>query len=183
MRTNPMRTTSGEALEPRPYWNPYFAGAVLGLVLLATFLVAGQGLGATALPKRLIALGASEVAPTWTAENPVTASYVADGANPLRNWLVVEVVGVFLGGFLGALSAGRFRSTVEKGPRIDVKGRLRWALIGGVVMGFAAALARGCTSGQALSGGALLASGSWAFMGMVFVGGYAFAYFVRRQWT
>ena len=48
--------------------------------------------------------------------------------------------------------------------------------------GFAAALARGCTSGQALSGGATLATGSWLFMLMVFAGGYAVAYFVRRQW-
>lgn len=178
-----MRTTETVGAGPRPYWNPYIAGVALGLTLLATFLVAGQGLGASAFPKRLIALGASEVAPAWTAANPAVGSYVAEGANPLRNWLVVEVVGVFLGGFLGALSAGRFRSTVEKGPRIGVKGRLGWALAGGTLMGFAAALARGCTSGQALSGGALLATGSWAFMMMVFVGGYAFAWFVRRQWT
>ena len=166
----------------RPYWNPYLAGVLLGLTLLAAFLVVGQGLGATALPKRLIALGASTVAPQWTAANPALGSYVADGANPLRNVLVVLVVGTFLGGFLSALSAGRFRSTVEKGPRIGVRGRLLWALAGGVIMGFAAALARGCTSGQALSGGALLATGSWAFMLMVFAGGYAFAYGVRRQW-
>ena len=43
-------------------------------------------------------------------------------------------------------------------------------------------MARGCTSGQALSGGATLATGSWLFMLMVFAGGYAVAYFVRRQW-
>lgn len=178
-----MHATTATGPAARPYWNPYFAGAMLGLVLLATFLIAGQGLGASAFPKRVIALGAAEMAPAWTAANPAVGSYVADGANPLRNWLVVEVIGVFLGGFLGALSAGRFRSTVEKGPRIDVKGRMKWALAGGALMGFAAALARGCTSGQALSGGALLATGSWAFMGMVFVGGYAFAYLVRRQWT
>lgn len=178
-----MRTTIEDGPDARPYWNPYFAGVVLGLVLLTTFLVAGQGLGASAFPKRLIALGAAEVAPAWTAGNPAVGGYLADGANPLRNWLVVEVIGVFLGGFIGALSAGRFRSTVEKGPRIDVRGRLRWALAGGALMGFAAALARGCTSGQALSGGALLATGSWVFMGMVFVGGYAFAHLVRRQWT
>ena len=28
----------------------------------------------------------------------------------------------------------------------------------------------------------MLATGSWVFMMMVFAGGYAFAYFVRRQW-
>ena len=49
-------------------------------------------------------------------------------------------------------------------------------------MGIGAKLARGCTSGQALTGGALLSVGGWAFMIMVFVGAYAMAYFVRRQW-
>jgi uncharacterized membrane protein YedE/YeeE len=168
-------------MEAKRYWNPYAAGVLLGLTLLATFLVTGGGLGASALPKRMIALGAMSAAPEWTAANPALSGYVAAG-NPLRNWLVIEVVGVLLGGFIGALSAGRFRATVEKGPRISTRGRLRYALAGGVIMGFAAGLARGCTSGQALSGGALLATGSWAFMLMVFAGGYATAWFVRRQW-
>ena len=140
----------------RPYWNPYLAGALLGLTLLATFVVAGQGLGATAFPKRLIAVGAGAVAPEWNA--------------------------VFLGGFIGAVSAGRFQSTIEKGPRISNRGRMKYAFWGGTIMGFAAALARGCTSGQALSGGATLATGSWLFMLMVFGGGYSAAYLVRRQW-
>ena len=56
------------------------------------------------------------------------------------------------------------------------------AFAGGVLMAFGAALARGCTSGQALTGGALLNVGSWAFMMMVFAGAYAVAYFVRWQW-
>lgn len=168
-------------MDEKKYWNPYLAGVLLGLTLLATFLVTGGGLGASALPKRVVALGALAMAPEWTAENPALSGYVAAG-NPLRNWLVVEVIGVLLGGFIGALSAGRFKATVEKGPRISTRGRLRYALAGGVIMGFAAGLARGCTSGQALSGGALLATGSWAFMLMVFAGGYATAWFVRRQW-
>jgi uncharacterized protein len=178
-----MDTSKKAAAGAKPYWNPYLAGVLLGLTLLATFVVAGQGLGASAFPKRVLTLTGETLAPTWTAANPELGPYVADGANPLRNWLVVEVVGVFIGGFIGAVSAGRFRSTVEKGPRISVRGRLAYAFTGGVFMGFAAALARGCTSGQALSGGATLATGSWVFMMMVFAGGYAVAYFVRRQWT
>lgn len=175
-------STTRHGSGPKPYWNPYVAGTLLGLTLLATFVVAGQGLGASAFPKRTLALAAHTVAPEWTAANPQLGSYVADGANPLRNWLVVEVVGVFLGGFIGAVSAGRFKSTVEKGPRISTAGRMKYAFAGGAIMGFAAALARGCTSGQALSGGATLATGSWMFMLMVFAGGYAVAWFVRRQW-
>ena len=170
-------------MKAKAYWNPYVAGVVLGLVLLAAYLVAGNGLGATALPKRSLALVGNEIAPEWTAQNTVLKSYVAGGASPLRNWLVVEVIGVILGGFLGALSAGRLAKKVEKGPNISVRGRLVFALAGGVIMGFAAALARGCTSGQALSGGASLALGSWVFMLMVFAGGYAVAHLVRRQWT
>mgnify|MGYP006383035491 CR=1 FL=1 len=50
------------------------------------------------------------------------------------------------------------------------------------VLHVGAHLARGCTSGQALTGGALLNVGSWAFMLMVFVGGYSVAWFMRWQW-
>ncbi|MCG6955909.1 MAG: YeeE/YedE family protein [Gemmatimonadetes bacterium] len=173
---------AGAVSGPKPYWNPYLAGVLLGLTLLATFIIAGEGLGASAFPKRLLALAGQHWVPAWTAANPSLSGYVADGANPLRNWLVVEVIGVFIGGFLGAVSAGRFKSTTEKGPRISTKGRMVYAFAGGIVMGVGAALARGCTSGQALSGGATLATGSWLFMLMVFAGGYAVAYFVRRQW-
>jgi len=170
-------------MKAKEYWNPYVAGVILGLVLLAAYLVAGNGLGATALPKRSLAQVATQVAPEWTAQNTVLKSYVADGASPLRNWLVVEVIGVILGGFLGAMSAGRLATKVEKGPNISVRGRLTYAMAGGVIMGFAASLARGCTSGQALSGGAGLGTGSWVFMLMVFGGGYSVAHLVRRQWT
>lgn len=169
-------------MQAKPYWNPYLAGTLLGLTLLATFLVAGQGLGASSLPKRTFAAAAAEVSPEWAANNTAIGAYVQDG-EPLRNWMVIEVIAMFVGGFIGALSGGRFNVTVEKGPRISTRGRLLYALAGGTLMGWAAALARGCTSGQALSGGATLALGSWIFMMMVFAGGYALAYAVRRQWT
>jgi hypothetical protein len=50
-------------------------------------------------------------------------------------------------------------------------------------MGFGAKLARGCTSGLALTGGALLAPGSWIFIATAFAAGYATAPLVRRHWT
>jgi hypothetical protein len=100
----------------------------------------------------------------------------------LKSWLVFEVLGVFAGALLSGLLAGRVRGMTEKGPRVSVGARLLMALLGGVLMAFGAALARGCTSGQALTGGALLNLGSWAFMLMVFAGGYGVAYFMRWQW-
>ena len=89
---------------------------------------------------------------------------------------------MLVGGFLSGALAGRVKKTIERGPRIGAGGRLAFAFLGGALMGIGAKLARGCTSGQALSGGAVLGLGSWVFMIMVFVGGYAMAYFVRRQW-
>ena len=50
-------------------------------------------------------------------------------------------------------------------------------------MGLGARFARGCTSGQALSGGAVLSVGSWAFMIMVFAGAYMLAYPLRKLWN
>jgi uncharacterized protein len=56
------------------------------------------------------------------------------------------------------------------------------AVAGGVLMGFGAKLARGCTSGQALTGGALLAAGSWISIVSCFAAGYAVAPAARRLW-
>ncbi len=169
---------------PKNYWNPYLAGLLLGLTLLAAFLVAGQGLGASAAPKRIVALGCETVNAQWAQSNSAIGKYFdGDGAHPLKNWLVVEVIGVLLGGFIGAVSAGRLKGEVVRGPRISVGGRLVFAFFGGALMGLAAAIARGCTSGQALSGGGSLAAGGWANMMMFFGGAYAVAWLLRRQWV
>lgn len=165
------------------FWNPYLAGVALGLVLLATFVIMGKGLGASGAAYRVGVSAVAAVAPGHVAKTPTMASLAHDGRGILDDWLVFEVLGVFLGGAVGAYSAGRLRRGVTRGPRITVPMRLVFALTGGVIMGVAARLARGCTSGQALSGGALLSAGSWAFMLAVFAGGYALAYVVRRQWT
>jgi uncharacterized membrane protein YedE/YeeE len=71
---------------------------------------------------------------------------------------------------------------IDKGAHVSTAKRLVLAVLGGVAMGFAARLARGCTSGQALTGGAALSLGSWVFMMAVFTGGYLVAPLVRREW-
>lgn len=168
----------------RPFWNPYAAGFVLGLVLLLSFLVMGQGLGASGAANRFAVGAAYAVAPEATLSNPHFAEYVGPGKKVLDDWLVFEVFGVFLGGLFGAYSAGRFRGVhIEYGMRTLVPWkRLGLALAGGLLMGIGARFARGCTSGQALTGGSLLSLGSWIFMMAVFAGGYLVAPFVRRQW-
>ncbi len=96
--------------------------------------------------------------------------------------MTFQFAGVFLGGLIGALTAGRMRFEVERGPRASARMRLLLAFAGGLITGVAARLARGCTSGQALTGGAQLALGSWAFMMAVFAAAFGLAVFLRRQW-
>jgi hypothetical protein len=169
-------------MESERFWNPYLAGIALGAVLLATFLIMGRGLGASGAAHRIAVFGIGVVASDHVDRTPALASAKQEG-HPLDDWLVFEVFGVFLGGAVGAYTAGRLRSDVQRGPRISVPARLTLALGGGVLMGIAARMARGCTSGQALTGGALLSVGSWVFMFAVFAGGYALAYALRREWT
>ena len=179
------RASGSEAThEPAPYMNPYLAGIGLGLVLLAAFVIMGRGLGASGAFSSLVAWAVDGVAGAHARGNEFYLGYLENGVgHPLKSWLVFEVLGLAAGGFISGALAGRIRRTVERGPRISRGRRLALAFLGGSMMGVCAKLARGCTSGQALSGGALLGVGSWAFMMMVFAGAYATAWFVRRQWT
>jgi uncharacterized membrane protein YedE/YeeE len=169
---------------PKPYWNPYVAGVGLGLTLLAAFVIMGRGLGASGGFTTAVSYGVQVVDTDHASANEVYAAHLeSEGGHPLKDWLVFEVLGVFIGGLASGILARRVRPGIDRGPRISSGGRLAFALTGGFLMGFAAKLARGCTSGQALTGGALLSVGSWIFMLAIFAGGYAFAAVVRKQWT
>ena len=164
---------------PRPYMNPYVAGVLLGLVLLASFLILGAGLGASAGIARIGAYLESCV----VSEHVLSGGYFGKwGARPLRYYLVFMLAGTFLGGLFSALLANRAQVKLERGAKASRGLRVVLALIGGVLVGFASRLGSGCTSGQALTGGALLLTGSLVFMVCIFAGGYAAAWFVRRQW-
>jgi hypothetical protein len=151
-------------------------------VLLLTFLLAGRGLGVVGAVRTLIGDGMRWIFPAHVAANPFYADERVATAFATRYWIVFEVLGLCIGAWLSARLAGRVRAQVSHGPRVGDRGRLGYALVGGAVMGFGAAVARGCTSGLALTGGALLGVGGWVFMLALFVGGYAAAWFVRREW-
>jgi hypothetical protein len=178
----PDATAGTKACAAEPYMNPYLAGIGLGLVLLAAFVLVGRGLGASGAFNSTIAWLTSLVAPGYARSNEFLSSYLGGDTHPLKSWLVFEVLGVLAGAMLSGLLAHRVGIVVEKGPQISTAARLVLAFVGGGLMAFGAALARGCTSGQALTGGSLLNLGSWAFMMCVFGGAYAVAWFVRRQW-
>jgi uncharacterized protein len=168
--------------DPKPYWNPYVAGAALGLVALASFVVTGRGLGASGAYKHAGAAIIHQADPTWAEENRNIGPLFTPGRSVLNDWIVFVFVGTAAGGAIGAFTGRRFKVEVVAGPRIEKANRLVLATVGGALSGFAAQLARGCTSGQAVTGGAQLALGSWVFMFAVFGGAYGLAWFVRKEW-
>jgi uncharacterized membrane protein YedE/YeeE len=162
------------------YADPYFAGVGLGLTLLGAYVLVGRGLGASGAFASVVAAGTSLVK---TSPSPATAPYLDHGlSSPLHDWLVWEVLGMMLGGFVSAWLKGRANIAIERGPRINDRQRIAFALAGGILMGIGAKFARGCTSGQGLTGGALLSAGSWIFIMTCFAAGYLFAPLARRLW-
>jgi uncharacterized protein len=164
------------------YSDPYLAGVGLGLVLLAAFVLTGHGLGASGAFATTAAGTVAAVAPEYAASHAYFGRYLAGPDGPWRDWLLFEILGVFVGGFVSAALAGRLGRSVERGAGVTVPSRLAIAFGGGAVMGLGAVLARGCTSGQALTGGALLSVGSWGFMLSAFAAAYAAAPLIKGSW-
>lgn len=171
-------------MEQTKYMNPYLAGVLLGLLLIATIYITGRGLGASGAIKSYAVTAVEIVAPTHTADTKFYQEYSKEhpGSSPLMSWLVFEVTGVLIGAFLSGLISNRLDFTLEKGPRATTRIRVAGALIGGLLWGVGSQLGRGCTSGAALSGMAVMSTGGIITMFAIFAGAYLFAYFFRKFW-
>ncbi len=170
-------------MQETKYMNPYLAGVLLGLLLVATIYITGRGLGASGAIKSYAVTVVEKVAPAHTANTKFYEEYSKEhGGSPLMNWLVFEVTGVLIGAFLSGLISNRLDFKLEKGPRSTTKIRVAGALIGGILWGVGSQLGRGCTSGAALSGMAVMSTGGIITMFAIFAGAYAFAYFFRKFW-
>jgi uncharacterized protein len=167
----------------RPYLNPYVGGALLGVLLFLTFFITGGGLGASGGLTHVQVAVLDVFAPAHVDRVGYMAELAGGSKNALNNSTVFMILGTVLGGALSGWLNGRFKLEIRKGPHLSDGTRLLLAFIGGFIMVYGARMARGCTSGQALSGGAVLAAGSWAFMFAVFGGAYGLAWFLRRLWN
>ncbi|MEA1876214.1 MAG: YeeE/YedE thiosulfate transporter family protein [Bacteroidota bacterium] len=166
----------------RKYLNPYLGGVLLGLVLIAANYVSGRGLGASGALKSAIVSSVSTVAPEHTKTATFYQDYLTSHPEPMKSWLVFQMLGVLVGGFLSGAISGRLKLKVEHSPKITSKKRLIFALFGGVLFGFGSQLGRGCTSGSALSGMAVISLGGFITMAAIFGTAFALAYFLRKNW-
>lgn len=162
----------------KPFWSPVWAGIALGLVLLLTFVLTGHGLGATGASTRVTAWLGMEVAPQVTHANAYLGPMTESG-NPLPSWITWQVIGVAIGAMVAAFLGGRFRFQFDGSLSVGTPRRILTALAGGVLAGFGARVAAGCTSGLGLSGAATLGVSAFLFLGLFFASGLITSRFVK----
>jgi len=164
------------------YMNPYIAGVLLGLVLLASFYLTGRGLGASGAMRSVVVSSVGSVSPAYAENSGYFSKYFGEGKKPMKSWLVLEVFGVLIGGLISGAVSGRLKLKLEKSPKITNRRRLWLAAIGGALFGLGSQLGRGCTSGAALTGMANLSLAGYVTMMAIFGTAFALAYFFRKNW-
>ena len=173
-----------KSVKSTKYLNPYLGGVLLGIVLLAANFISGRGLGASGAIKSTVVTAVTTIAPSSSEKTGFVKEFrQSHEGNPMKTWLVFEMLGVLVGGFLSGTIAGRLRFKVEHSPKITSRRRMIFALAGGVLFGFGSQLGRGCTSGSALSGMAVLSLGGFVTMMAIFGTAFALAYFFRKNWV
>jgi uncharacterized membrane protein YedE/YeeE len=164
------------------YWNPYFGGFLLGLLIIFTFYVTGRGLGASGAMKSTVVTMVDVASHDHAEHNAYYSKFIKDDESPMNTWLVFETLGVLIGAFISGGISGRIALRTQHSPKITTRRRLWFALGGGILFGVGAQIARGCTSGAALSGMAVLSTGGFITMLAIFGTGYLVAYFFRKNW-
>lgn len=164
------------------YINPYLGGILLGLILFATYYITGRGLGASGAVKSSVVTTVHAISPGHAEQSGYYSQFLSDEESPMNNWLVFEVLGVMAGAFFSGALWGRLKVKTEHSPKISPRTRLIAALTGGLLFGFGSQLARGCTSGAALSGMAVMSSSGIITMLAIFGSAYLFSWTFKRLW-
>jgi hypothetical protein len=163
-----------------PRWSPYVAGAGLGVVVALAEGLLRRPLSASSAFDRLAAYPGRALFPD--------APYYAHVMTPAITWPVWVMIGLLAGAFASSRLSHQAHVTwlpdaqwvPHFGPsRVR---RLLIAFVGAALVQLGAGIAGGCTSGLAISGGALLAPAAFVFMAGMFAGGVPTAcWWYRRR--
>jgi uncharacterized protein len=161
------------------YWSPYAVGAGIGILSWLSFLISGKP----------IATSTSFAQTGGMIENIITGGKAEQRPYFKKiklkvNWQWMLVLGVVIGSFLSAIISGDLQvnawvpSLWESAFGNSEVLRVIVALFGGIILGFGARFAGGCTSGHGISGTLQLAVSSWISAIFFFVGGIMAAYII-----
>jgi uncharacterized membrane protein YedE/YeeE len=168
-------------------WSPYLAGALVGLLAIASALATTYLLGKTSF------LGASTtfVRAAGLIFQVADPEHVAANAYYIKekvkvDWQFMLVIGIFLGALIASLTDKSFKlegvpPTWQERFGPSVLKRALAAIGGGIVAMVGARMADGCPSGHGLSGMMQLSVSSFVALAMFFGVGVLVAHLVYRR--
>ena len=152
-------------------WSPYLVGAGIGILVWLGFLLSNKAIGCSTAYARTSGMAEKFVRGDKVKEKPYYKKFV-----PEIDWEWMLVLGIVVGALISSLLSGSFK--IETVPQVweETFGssqilRFSGALIGGLLLGFGARMANGCTSGHGISGTSQLSLGSWLAFLFFFIGG------------
>lgn len=161
-------------------WSPYLVGAGIGVLSWISFLIIKKPLGCSTS----FAKTSGMIERLFRGEKVSLKPYYQKISLSV-DWQWMLVLGIVVGAFISARLSGDFRwqwvpdlwlSTFGNTPVL----RVLAALLGGVLLGFGARWADGCTSGHGISGAMQLAVSSWISAIAFFIGGIIMAQILFR---
>jgi len=152
-------------------WNPYIAGFLTGLLLIASVWFTGKYVGASTTFVRSTGF----IEKVFDAERVGSMEYFKKEI-PKIDWQFLFVIGIFVGSLIASTTSKTFRwqgvPDMWQGRFGPGKAkRAIVAFIGGAVAMFGARLADGCPSGHGLSGSLQLAVSGYVSLICFFIGG------------
>jgi uncharacterized membrane protein YedE/YeeE len=139
-------------------WSPYLAGALVGLLAIASVLATTQLLGET----NYLGTSTTFVRGAGLVERMIAAEHVASNEYFTKervriDWQFMLVLGIFLGALISSAADRSFKlegvpPTWGRSFGPSIGKRAAGAFMGGVVAMLGARMADGCPSGHGLSG-------------------------------
>ena len=162
------------------HWSPYVVGAGIGILSWLAFLLSDKPIGCSTAFARTSGMIEKLFCGARVNEKAYYRKFT-----PEVDWEWMLVLGIIVGAFLSAKLSGQFRFSWIPPLWKEAAGGsiyMRWlvSLLGGIVMGFGARWAGGCTSGHGISGTLQLAASSWIAAACFFSGGIATAMLIYR---
>ena len=139
-------------------YHPFVAGIAVGLIALLAWPMSEStgrpyGLGITTPSANLI-------------------NYLVSGNSKFIDWGVLLVLGIFVGSYIAARGSKEFKW------RLPDKKTIRNSAFGGMLMGFGASVAGGCSIGNGLVETATMSWQGWIGLGSMIIGVWFMSYFI-----
>lgn len=170
-------------------WSPYLAGALVGLLAIASAYATTQWLGKTSyLGASTTFVRAAGLLEQTVAPERVKANEYFTKEKVRVDWQFMLVLGIFIGALLSSVMDKSYK--LERVPPIwekrfgpSIGKRAAGAFLGGIVAMVGARMADGCPSGHGLSGMMQLSVSAFAALAMFFIAGVlvAAAVYGRRS--